>query len=426
MNQRHIQFWKDQKPEDIETDRARYLRVLVDQDVELTNTPIKAWLEIGCRTVVRHSRGDPIDCDVLMIRAGPCKKSASHGGDSHWKDEKNPDFKTDHLGWIDALRRKGLDTERHPTHTLHYSPFYFANKPHRGFGSKTTRNILGWRFSLAVWLIRPKYILATNMIVSKFVHAGFDSRKYETKPQMDWNYMLSIRYGPPAFRSGKIVVSRAIRISHPYQFAPENTKIDMQARERFEDVVRFLNACFGEEESIKDKRNATDLSAALIEAALTRSQTSPFGNTEAEIPATEECPCPPYWLSVKDWHMFSEPVTGRCECAECGGCGAQQCARVDQSLFAHDTLFPPRSTYKVEWTELADVACDRCQCIDHGHRSLDFNECIQGCPVGGFVNEVHGKLLSMTERYEPDDFLEWLIHDPGTFGNPQMVEMLTL
>ena len=412
LNQTHLKQWRNLSLQTIEADRKKALDHLCRQDAEFLRTPIRSWVHGDCTTTRRYSDGNPIDCDVLIIRPHPCKSSlTSKEGTTHRKG----DYAADHLQFMDAFVSAGFTGKR--VFSLYYSPYYMTDKSFRGLCTKHAREILGWRMSVALWLIRPKYILGTNTSICKLIASKFDSRQYESFQPIKHGivYRHTIK-SPPMIRNGKNYSVFAMRTDHPFLFSESNAKSNPKSRENFNNVARCLKQWFDQDEDDNKHKEATPMYVKLLQNAIGIAKPEFDVKKEKEEDAQEEeeqlfCPA---WLTVDNWNLFYAPQSGVCECDKCGGCGAVKEWEVDWNYSQSRTIYPKKSCYSGKWLQEPSFECNRCQCV-HGHRSLDFNECTSGCPEGGFVDSIHSKTHTVCERFDPVRFVDQLLKDPSCF-----------
>jgi len=422
LNQQQLRIWNQKPVGSIESNRFGALQELYEQDRSFLGTSVAEWLQPECKlSAKRHSDGNPIDCDVLIIRPHPCKPSLCNPEGTEYIENG---FAADHKQFIDRFHEFGLTGRR--IFSLYYCPYYMTDKKFRGLSTKNAREILGWRMLIALWLIRPKFILGTDHKICKLIASKFDSRKFESeKKPINHGVVRSLRIkGPTVIRGAQSIVVKAMKIEHPYLFSPSNKNPTTGARETFKKVTECLLQWLKEDETTKSEHDKTPMYVRLLQNAIGPVKSEPIDNTnEEEKEDFEQRVMCPAWITVDHWNLFLKPKDGACMCTECGGCGAEQKCVTNLDLFDHTTLYPRKDCYSVEWTVGPNSACDYCQC-KHGHRTLGFNECMKGCPVSSTLDEIYESRHTVTERFSARDFTEKLITDASYFRNTKMNEMM--
>ncbi len=459
LNAKHRRWWSKFETNALRSRPLYYLEMLKKQDMELCNLPkVKAIRSVEAPNYVRSSvpsvspnpspmdiphftkedsfsfspspyftpsfpslsekgEGQTKQIDILILRETPSFFCAKHG-DPFWNNEEDGllstnQKRTDYQGWLKALADSGLKNEEIGVdiniHVLFYLPFCRQDKKKSADASANLHKVFGWRFSLMLWLMAPRYILATNKWLSTLVRAKFEITEMKKTKPLDFMYMLSVDFIPKLLKSGgKPHVSRCLRIPHFY-YAEKTPHM----QPNFNGAVNALIAALKDErKKINDEK--IDFFSKLVKNALTgppllvnQASTVP-GLSSDRQPFPYELTHPrPKWLSIADWYMFSKPTCGMCKCRQCGGCGATHEMDMSEDIDEvenWETLLPPRSSFKTIWTA-PSFKCEYCQC-SCGHRSLDFNECEKrGCPVGGFQMH-HRELLPLSNVLTPKEFVD--------------------
>jgi len=422
LNGKHLRYWKEQKLADIESDRSGALRTLCDQDSEFLDTCVHEWLHPKCTSVKRHSDGgNPIDCDVLILRPNPCRSCLTHKEGTAYVDEKTG-FMSDHSTFIHNFEAFGLHNRK--VFSLYYAPFYTANKQFRGLSTKNAREILGWRALMALWLIRPTYILGANKLTCQLINAKFDSRKFEGISPLDYGKVKSLKIkGPLVLGRCPNIIVRAIRIDHPFLFSPNNSTPTMKSRDTFRAVTKCLQEALDEADGHRERQAGVVPYVQLLQNALRPARLVSVKQEMASEEEKEAIAMAPTWLTVDNWNLFYAPRGGPCVCEICGGCGAEADVTLNADATDISTIYPKKTCYTTRWIKDAQRPCDRCQC-KHGHRSIDFDECMQGCPVKGVCSEAYVTRHTITERFTAKEFVEQLLSCPSYFNNEKMNRMM--
>lgn len=443
LNVKHQSFWKHTGKKFVDGNRLEAFQILDKQHRELANTGklpgtegIFSWLhkDTGTHcmmTSVSVNQGiNPVRPDIVILRQHP-GKIALQNSENAFSTSQNRNNGTsipcDHLGWVNNFRKYGLPLDHFSLISAYLCPYYMENnKYNRDGGTKNMRNILAWRFKMLLWLLEPKYLVATNLLFAKLVESGFDFNSYVDKKGITTKFCTAKGIAPPPFFSKKVTVyPMCLRMPHPYLM--ENSDFSQEKRNvnrvLFADSVRFLTAVLtGDAQELKEGTiEVKKLTIPMLQkVAPMKGKLVLPANTEEDA---EEEKYVPNIFTLDGLNTFRQPSTGPCECGECGGCGAyQQSELKDGSFESCKTLYPTSDSYKIYFTKPSLKECVVCQC-KHGHRSVEFNECPQGCPEGGF-KERHRKLLRNDEYFTNEEFMEELVHRPETFGNKKLLYVM--
>ena len=426
----HQSFWKHKGKKFLEGNRLEAFKLLDKQYRELANTGklpgtegIFSWLHKDTGThcmmtsVSVNQDVNPGRPDIVILRQHPGKialQNAENAFSASQNRGNGTAIPCDHLGWVNSFRKYGFPLDHFSLISAYLCPYYMQNdKYNRDGGTKNMRNILAWRFKMLLWLLEPKYIVATNALFAKLVESGFDFNSYVDKKGITTKFCTAKGISPPPFFSKQnVIFPMCLRMPHPYLMECPKFSEDKRTHNRivFTDSVRFLAAVLtGDTEELQE-------GTIIVEKLeIPKLQKVAPMKGKLVLPATaveehddddeEEEEFVPVIFTLDGLNTFRQPSTGPCECAECAGCGAYQQSELrDDCTGPCRTLYYTSDSYKVYFTKPFLKKCSVCQC-KHGHRSIEFNECPQGCPEGGF-KEHHRKLLRNDEFFTNEEFME--------------------